>query len=113
MTKRRRGDGFTLIELLLVIVVLGILATIVVAAVGGFASEAESSSCETDATVLSTTSESYFAQRSASVLPAVGSTSEGFELELVRGGFLHAPSRYYDLDASDRLVHSVGSPCMP
>ena len=113
MTRRRRDEGFTLIELLLVIVVLAVLATIVVAAVDGFTTQAESSSCEADAHMLATATEAYFAQRSASVLPPVGSSANRFELELVGRGFLHEPSSYYDLDASGQLVSTSGSPCSP
>lgn len=113
MTKRRREEGYTLIELLLVIVVLAMLATIVVAAVGGFKTDAESSSCEADAHTLATAVEAYFAQRSASVLPPVGSTADRFELGLVDEGFLRQPSRYYDLDAGGQLAQAEASPCTP
>ena len=113
MTRRRRDEGHTLIELLLVIVVLALVATIVFAAVGGFAAEAESSSCEADANILRTATEAYFAQRSASVLPPVGASVDRYELELVGGGFLHQTSSYYDLDASGQLVQTAGSPCSP
>ena len=42
MEKQRRGEGgFTLIELLVVIVILGILAAIVVFAIGGLSDSAE------------------------------------------------------------------------
>ena len=37
---KKQDEGFTLIELLIVIVILGILATVVVFAVGGFRDEA-------------------------------------------------------------------------
>ncbi len=43
-------EGFTLIELLIVIVILGILAAIVVFAVGATRKDAVSGSCKTDAT---------------------------------------------------------------
>jgi prepilin-type N-terminal cleavage/methylation domain-containing protein len=111
MTRRRRDEGHTLIELLLVIVVLALIATIVVAAVGGFAAEAQASSCEADAHILATATEAYFAQRSASVLPPVGPSVDRYELELVGGGFLHLPSHFYDLDANGHLVATTGSPC--
>lgn len=113
MTKRRLDGGYTLIELLLVIVVLAVLATIVVSAVGGLTTEAESSGCEADAHILMTSSEAYFAQRAATVIPPVGSTPDRFELGLVNGGFLRQPSRYYDLDASGHLLQAAGSPCTP
>lgn len=113
MTRRRLDEGYTLIELLLVIVVLAVLATIVVAAISGVTSEAQSSGCEADAHNLATAAEAYFAQRSVTVIPAVGSTADRYELELVGGGFLGEPSTFYDLDANGRLVQTPGSPCIP
>ena len=48
---QKRGDekGFTLIELLIVIIILGILAAIVVFAVGNTRKDSVTSSCKTDA----------------------------------------------------------------
>jgi general secretion pathway protein G len=45
-------DGFTLIELLIVIIVLGILATIVLIGVATFKDDANATSCTADATNL-------------------------------------------------------------
>jgi prepilin-type N-terminal cleavage/methylation domain-containing protein len=47
LQKKRNEEGFTLIELLIVIIVLGILAAIVVFAVGSTRSDAVESSCRT------------------------------------------------------------------
>jgi general secretion pathway protein G len=55
----RRDDGFTLIELLIVIVVLGILAAIVVYAVGSARSDSVASSCKADVKTINTASEAY------------------------------------------------------
>lgn len=52
MAVRRRDEGFTLIELLIVIIVLGILATIVLMGTGTFRSDAQAASCNADATTL-------------------------------------------------------------
>lgn len=46
--KRNQEDGFTLIELLIVIIVLGILAAIVVFAVGSTRKDSVAASCKTN-----------------------------------------------------------------
>lgn len=52
-----RQDGFTLIELLIVIVILGILAGIVVFAVGSARSDSVTSSCKADIKTVNTAAE--------------------------------------------------------
>jgi general secretion pathway protein G len=111
MTRRQGDGGYTLIELLLVIVVLGILATIVVAAVGGFAADAEAKSCQSDAHILATATESFFAQRGGTVILPANASDDGVELRLVAEGFLHGPSKYYDLTSTGQLQQTSGSPC--
>ena len=59
---RRGEDGFTLIELLVVIVIIGILAAIVVFAVGGITDKGQKSSCTSDKRAIETAEEAYFAQ---------------------------------------------------
>ena len=54
--------GFTLVELLIVIVILGILAGIVVFAVGNLTSSAQSNACATEESTLVSADEAYKAQ---------------------------------------------------
>ena len=64
--KKRSGQkGFTLVELLVVIVILGVLAGIVVFAIGGITDKGKSTSCKADKSALETAEEAYYA------LPAV------------------------------------------
>ena len=62
--RRSRLDpegGFTLIELLIVIVILGVLASIVVFAVGGINDSSKKSACKSDAKNLETAQEAAYA----------------------------------------------------
>lgn len=112
MTRQRDDEGFSLIELLLVIVILGILATVVVFSVGGLTSEASETGCEADAHVLHTATEAYFAQRATDVIPALDATPDGHEKTLVAEGFMRGVSEMYDVDASGQLAPAADSPCV-
>jgi len=57
--------GFTLVELLIVIVILGILAGIVVFAVGNLTSSAKTNACATEKSTISTALEAYKANTGA------------------------------------------------
>jgi general secretion pathway protein G len=64
--KRRRDvgeiDGFTLIELLIVIVVLGILAAVVIFALGGITGKSQLAACQADGATLATAISAFHAQ---------------------------------------------------
>jgi prepilin-type N-terminal cleavage/methylation domain-containing protein len=107
--EQHRDQGFTLIEVLLVIVILGILATVVVASVGGFTAEAEESSCAADAHTLHNATEAFFAQRSTQSIPAFDASPDGYEKTLVAEGFLRSPSAYHDVLSDGQLVELT--PC--
>ena len=95
MLRRRleasREAGFTLIELLIVIVILGVLAGIVVFAVGGINDSSKVSACKSDVKTVETAAEAFYAQASphayaadipalvtANVLKQVPSTTNGY-----------------------------------
>jgi prepilin-type N-terminal cleavage/methylation domain-containing protein len=69
LNRKRDEEGFTLIELLIVIVILGILAAIVVFAVGGTGTNAAVAACKSDAASLETALESYKAQQNPPAFP--------------------------------------------
>jgi prepilin-type N-terminal cleavage/methylation domain-containing protein len=77
--------GFTLVELLVVIVILGILAAIVVYAVGGIADKGHNSATSTDAINLQIAEEAHFARGT----PAGAYTDES---SLVLGEYLRSAS---------------------
>ena len=58
-------QGFTLVELLIVIVILGILAGIVVFAVGNLGSNAKTNACATEKSTIIAADEAYKAQNGA------------------------------------------------
>jgi general secretion pathway protein G len=61
----KKEEGFTLVELLVVIVILGILAAIVVFAVGGITDKGTNAANQTDASVLQAGEEANYAQHTA------------------------------------------------
>ncbi len=106
-----RRDGFTLIELLIVIVILGILATVVVFAVGGISDRGELSACDTDERTLATAVEAYFGEFETTVVPSSGSPTDDYETTLKNAGFLHGVSRHWDVDAAGALTTQAGGYC--
>jgi general secretion pathway protein G len=62
---KKNDEGFTLIELLIVIVILGILAAVVVFAVGGITDKGTTSACKADKKTYEVAVEAYYAQEGA------------------------------------------------
>ncbi|MFL6238892.1 MAG: type II secretion system protein [Actinomycetes bacterium] len=80
---RQNESGFTLIELLIVIIVLGILAAVVLFALGTFKSDSASAACKTDGKDVETAETAYFAKHNAYVpitatAPAPSLVSAGY-----------------------------------
>lgn len=102
---KRNDEGFTLIELLIVIVILGILATVVVFAVGGISDRGQDSACDTDRATLEVAIEAYFAK--AGNYPAL-------EGDMLTGAykFLRSESSNFDVGAGDgTITPTVGGDC--
>jgi prepilin-type N-terminal cleavage/methylation domain-containing protein len=62
---RRNDKGFTLIELLITVIILGVLAGIVVFAVGAFNDDGVKAACKADVKNVEIASEAYFARSAA------------------------------------------------
>lgn len=88
VSRKRQEEGFTLIELLIVIVILGILAAVVVFAVGGISDRGKNAACKSDYKSVEVAQEAFYAK--SSVTPPVYAANAG---ALVTAGFLkEAPS---------------------
>jgi len=84
----KQDKGFTLVELLIVIVILGILATVTVFAVTGITNKGKTSACQSDAKTIQTAEEAYSAN--SGVYTAQQS-------DLVNAGLMHAASTKFNI----------------
>ena len=96
LQQRRGEDGFTLIELLVVIAILGILAGIVVFAVGGIGDKGAESACRTDTRILRTAEEAFSTQNNG----AYASQTTGDVAGDLVPDFLATPPKYHTVAAT-------------
>lgn len=105
----KQDKGFTLVELLIVIVILGILATVTVFAVTGITNKGKTSACKSDFTTIQTAEEAYSANN------GVYTNSQQ---ALVDAGLLHSVSTKVNVwlvpvGAGSAAVATPFSPAIP
>lgn len=108
----KQDKGFTLVELLIVIVILGILATVTVFAVRGITDQGQKSACDADKATLETAAETWFAQYGGTAIPGTvtttknGGTISGTDPQaaLVTAGFIVKASPNYTMAGAGTLT---------
>ena len=104
--ENKEDKGFTLVELLIVIVILGILATVTVFAVRGITDQGQTSACAADKKTLQVAVEAFIAQNGSAGTGALAVT----EPNLVTGGLLVAESTSYNVGASPAFAVTPAGP---
>jgi len=102
---KNQDKGFTLVELLIVIVILGILATVTVFAVRGITSEAQTNACDTEVKTVQTAAQAYFASNPATL--TLGADAAASMTTLVDAGLLAEASTTTSV-APDGTVAKIG-----
>jgi prepilin-type N-terminal cleavage/methylation domain-containing protein len=102
----KKDKGFTLVELLIVIVILGILATVTVFAVRGITDKGQTSACAADKKTLEVAVESYFAQNGGTTIPGADA-----EATLVTAQLLRSASPTFDVAADGTVSPTDGGKC--
>ena len=82
----RDEEGFTLIELLIVIVILGVLAAIVVFAVGNTGKDSAKSACKSDAKSIEVAQEAYKAANNSTYAASTTALIPNYLKEAINGG---------------------------
>lgn len=103
--------GSTLVELLVAILIVGVLASVVVFAVGGMRTSAGETACEIDHRQLAVAAEAYAAVHGISSIEPTGASGDRYEQTLVDGGLLRNASGMHDLDADGALTKETDFEC--
>lgn len=107
----RRPNGFTLVELLVVVVILGVLAAVVVFAIGGITDRGQLSADKADVTAMEIAEEHAYAASAA----LSGSPTYVTETQLVTSNMMRSVSTRHDIclrsDAKDYFVDLAGTDC--
>lgn len=103
--------GFTLVEILIVIVILGVLATVTVLAVRSTTSSARTNACENEHKSLVTAVEAYFVKEGAPPIAPTGTGDDRFEITMVNAEILRAISSNFDIAADGTLSVDTAGVC--
>jgi len=102
----RQDRGFTLVELLIVVVILGILATVTVFAVRGITDKGQESACDTDRRILEVAVETWYADETTAT------AGDPTEAGMVTAGFLRDESALYDIGTAGAVNPQTGGACV-
>src|SRR4051794_41921760 len=89
----KQDKGFTLVELLIVIVILGILATVTVFAVRGITNKGQTSACQADLATVQTAVETYYAQYGNGSIATTGWTNGAAAAPLAAAPYTRAAAQ--------------------
>ncbi|MGE0306732.1 MAG: type II secretion system protein [Acidimicrobiia bacterium] len=93
---KKNDEGFTLIELLIVIVILGILATVVVFSVRGITDQGQDNACDASVKTVEVALEAYFAK--------YGSQNVPDQDDLDEAGLIRDVSALVTINGADTVV---------
>ena len=96
---KKSDRGFTLVELLIVIVILGILATVTVFAVKGMTDKAKTNTCAADRKAMEVAVEGYYANTGAYAISGAALVPT----------FLRAPSPNYETSSTGVVTAITGN----
>jgi prepilin-type N-terminal cleavage/methylation domain-containing protein len=84
----KQDKGFTLVELLIVIVILGILATVTVFAVRGITDQGQDNACAVEKRTIETAIEAFYADNNAAPADSAATAPYGGFAVLGNGAYL-------------------------